>query len=620
MFKEEFDVIVVGGGHAAIEASLILPKMGFNTACITTNPYTIGRMSCNPSIGGLAKGHIVREVDALGGEMGKCIDKTGIQFRMLNTSKGPAVWAPRAQADKFLYEKYMQNKLMNTPKLKVIKGTVGDILEKNGKCTGVKTETGDEYKSQAVILTTGTFLRGLLHIGFDHFEGGRMGEEPARKLTDSLISLGFDVGRLKTGTPARIDFNSIDFTQVEEQKPCSHKFTFSHFSESVPEDKISCYILYTNLTTHNVIRGRLDESPLFTGKIQGVGPRYCPSIEDKVVRFPHKERHQLFLEPEGLNTNSVYINGFSTSLNKETQERMLRTLPGLKDAVILKYGYAVEYDFCNPVQLKNTLETHLIEDLYFAGQINGTSGYEEAAGQGLVAGINAGLKLRGEAPFIMDRTESYIGVLIDDLITKGVDEPYRMFTSRAEYRLNLRYDNADERLMHYAHNLGIITDDVFEPFHRKFENIRKGIKLIKSTNLNKKNAEETKILTQNKLKLGDALDKYLKIPNSSIEDLIEILPELASLSKEELKQIDIYIRYEGYIKRQNELINQFRKLEKIKIPKNFDYDNVEGLLTEAKQKLKKVKPSSLGQASRISGVNPSDISLLMVYIKRVAKM
>jgi tRNA uridine 5-carboxymethylaminomethyl modification enzyme len=615
LYLEEFDSIVVGGGHAAIEAVLILQKMGFYTACITTDPDTIGKMSCNPSIGGLAKGHIVREIDALGGYMAKCIDETGIQFRMLNTSKGPAVWAPRAQADKYKYQRHMQNKLQNTEGIKVIKGTVGKIHKEDGKCTGISTEDGRRYKSRTVILTTGTFLKGLMYIGFEKFQGGRMGEEPARNLSDSLKELGHEIIRLKTGTPARINANTIDFTKVKEQEPCEHNFSFSHFTKNTPKDKISCYILYTNSNTHEIIRGGLDESPLFTGKIKGIGPRYCPSIEDKVVRFPHKERHQLFLEPEGEHSNSIYINGFSTSLSKSTQEKMLKSLPGLDNVEILKYGYAVEYDCCNPVQLKNTLESRTIENLYLAGQINGTSGYEEAAGQGLIAGINAGLKMRGDKPFIMDRTESYIAVLIDDLVTKGVNEPYRMFTSRAEYRLNLRYDNADERLMHYAHNFGTITDEEYEPFRRKFANIEKGLNLIKSTKLSKLNSENSKIVKEEKLKLGDSAEKYLKIPNTSIKELFEIIPDLKKFNEEELKQIDIKIRYEGYIKRQNEMIEQFRKLEKMKIPEDFDYDRVEGLLTEARQKLKKVKPSSLGQASRISGVNPSDISILMVYIK-----
>lgn len=620
LFKEEFDAIVIGGGHAGIEAALILPKMGFNTACITTNPNTIGKLSCNPSIGGLAKGHIVTEIDALGGEMAKCIDITGIQFRMLNTSKGPAVWAPRAQADKFTYQKYMQNKLENTPNLKVIKGTVGEILKKNGKCIGIKTEEGNEYKSRVVILTTGTFLGGLMHIGFEQFPGGRMGESPAKTLTSSLINLGFYVGRLKTGTPARIDANTIDFSKVQMQEPCEHRFSFSHFSDFLPKDKISCYILYTNLKTHEIIRSGLDESPLFTGKIGGTGPRYCPSIEDKVVRFPHKERHQLFLEPEGLNSNSIYINGFSTSLSKNIQIKMLKSLPGFGDAKIIKYGYAVEYDFCNPIQLKNTLESKIIENLYLTGQINGTSGYEEAGAQGLIAGINAGLKMRNQKPFVMDRTESYTGVLIDDLITKGVDEPYRMFTSRAEYRLNLRYDNADERLMHYANQFNILPDKKYKPFAEKFEKIKKGITLVKRIIINKKNSENSKIVREGILKLGEKADKFLKTPESNIKDLIEIIPELDELNDEELKQVDVNIRYEGYIKRQNELIKQFKKLENMKIPENLNYEEVEGLLTEARQKLKKIRPASLGQASRISGVNPSDISILMIYIKSKKKM
>ncbi len=615
LFKEEFDAIVIGGGHAGIEASLILPKMGFYTACITTDPNTIGRMSCNPSIGGLAKGHIVREIDALGGEMAKCTDITGIQFRMLNTSKGPAVWAPRAQADKFDYQRYMQNKLENTPKLKVIKGTVGEILVKDGKCIGIRTEEGDEYISRTVILTTGTFLRGIMHIGFEQFEGGRMGEHPAKSLSDCLIKLGFDVGRLKTGTPARIDANTIDFSKVQEQEPCEYRFAFSHFSKFLPEDKVKCYILYTNDKTHDIIRDGLSESPLYTGKIKGIGPRYCPSIEDKVVRFAHKERHQLFLEPEGVNSNSIYINGFSTSLSKETQLKMLRSLDGLENVEILRYGYAVEYDFCNPIQLKRTLESKIVENLFLAGQTNGTSGYEEAGGQGLIAGINAGLKMRGEPPFVMERTESYIGVLIDDLVTKGVDEPYRMFTSRAEYRLNIRYDNADERLMQYAYKFGILSDSEYEPFLKKFENIRKAIYIVKSTIFSKKNSEGSTIITDGKMKYGDAVEKYLKTVDTNIKDLLPIIPELNDFSDDELRQVDINIRYEGYIKRQNEFIEQFDKLEKMRIPDNFDYDKVEGLLTEARQKLKKIKPTSLGQASRISGVNPADISILMIYLK-----
>lgn len=614
--KENYEIIVIGAGHAGVEAGLAAARLGFSTAVITINADYVAKMSCNPSIGGLAKGHLVREIDALGGEMGKAIDATGIQFRMLNMSKGPAVWAPRAQADMFLYNQYMKYSLENQDNLHLIQDCVSEILVQNHKITGVVTERGITYKAKSVIVTTGTFLNGLIHIGDYQEEAGRLGDKTSKHLSQSLKNLGFDVGRLKTGTPMRINRNSIDFSKLEEQQEDSYRFTFSHFTKEYPKDQVSCYILYTNEATHKIINENLDKSPLFSGKIKGVGPRYCPSIEDKVVRFSDRPRHQLFLEPEGLNTNEFYINGFSSSLPESVQVQMLHTLSGLEEAQIIRIGYAVEYDFCNPVQLKHTLETKLIENLYFAGQINGTSGYEEAAAQGLMAAINACLKLQGKPSIVFDRSQAYIGVLIDDLVTKGVEDPYRLFTSRAEYRLNLRYDNADFRLMHYGVEIGLITEEQYAPFQSKFKNIMKGMDLIKGRYLKKQDLENHKNLADNGLKNGDPLEHIILKCNSFLEVLSSIEPFYCELKEEELQQIKIHIQYAGYIKRQEEEIRKFKKLENMRIPEDFDYDQVEGLLTEARLKFKKIKPQNLGQASRILGVNPNDISLLMIHLKK----
>ncbi len=614
IFPKKYSAIVVGAGHAGVEASLSLSRRGFKTLVITMSIDHIAKMSCNPAIGGLAKGHLVREMDALGGEMARAIDETGIQFKMLNTSKGPAVWAPRAQADKKAYQYRMKQVLEEQDNLDIVQDVVADLIVENKVIKGVITERDTSYLSDIVIVTTGTFLKGLIHIGEYQQKAGRMGDHSAETLSNVFRRLGFEVGRLKTGTPARINMRSIDISKVEVQSNDSIPFSFSHFTSEPPKTIIDCYITYTNNRTHQIIQDNIHRSPMYSGKIQGIGPRYCPSIEDKVVRFADKIRHQLFLEPEGLDTNEVYINGLSSSLPEDVQYEMIHTIAGLENAEIMRIGYAVEYDFCNPVQLKNTLETKLIRNLFFAGQINGTSGYEEAGAQGLIAGINAGQKLINGSPFVMDRTESYIAVLIDDLITKGVTEPYRMFTSRAEYRLNLRYDNADERLFHYGHQFGLINNDDYMRFQQRIESIEKGISFVKGWYI-KSSEREYPVYKDNNVTPGSHLYSILRRSDLSLDMVKDYYPELNRLTDEELSRINTHVKYQGYIQRQNEQIERFKKLEDRKIPESFNYDEVEGLLTEAREKLKKIKPLSIGQAARISGVNPSDISLLMIYLR-----
>ncbi|HEO64408.1 MAG TPA: tRNA uridine-5-carboxymethylaminomethyl(34) synthesis enzyme MnmG [Spirochaetes bacterium] len=615
IFPKHYDAIVVGAGHAGVEAALALARQHFNTLIITMSVDHIAKMSCNPAIGGLAKGHLVREIDALGGEMAKAIDETGIQFRMLNTKKGPAVWAPRAQADKKAYQDRMKRILEEQDHLDIVQDMVSDLDVVDQAVEGVITERGITYKSQAVIITTGTFLKGLIHMGDYNQKAGRMGDSSAETLSDVFRRLGFEVGRLKTGTPARINKKSIDFSKVERQENEDFSFSFSHFTKEPPKTVIDCYITYTNPRTHEIIRKNLDRSPMYTGKIEGVGPRYCPSIEDKVVRFEDKDRHQLFLEPEGLDTNEVYINGLSSSLPEDVQYEMIHSIEGLENADIIRMGYAVEYDFCNPLQLKSTLETKRIKNLYFAGQINGTSGYEEAAAQGLIAGINLALKLKGESPIILDRTEGYIAVLIDDLVTKGADEPYRMFTSRAEYRLNLRYDNADQRLMHYGYRFGLIDEEYYRQFQKKMTHIEKALSFIRSWHIKLSETKDYPLYEGRKIRPGDPLNTIIKRDDLSLKDVMGFYPELHGLTDDEVRQVEIQVKYEGYIQKQNEQIKRFKKLEDKKIPDYFNYDKIEGLLTEAREKLKKVKPYSIGQAARISGVNPSDISLLMIHLK-----
>ena len=617
----EYEIIVVGGGHAGCEASLAAARKGHKTLLITSNINNIADMPCNPSIGGPAKGIVVREIDALGGEMGRNADKGAIQTKMLNTKKGPAVQALRFQADKVTYPKEMIKTLKSTKNLEIKEGMVEQLLVKDKKVYGVELEDGTKINSKVVILTTGTYLKAVILNGATKTPSGPHGEKESKFLSDSLRNLGFTIKRLKTGTPQRIDKNSIDYTKTQEEKgdDIPRTFSYDNIIYRQPEDQISCYLIYTTPKTHAIIKEHLNESSMYGGYVEGVGPRYCPSIEDKVVRFSDKERHQLFLEPESLYYDDIYVQGFSTSMPYEVQDLMVHSLPGLEHAKILKYGYAIEYDAIDSKQLKQSLETKLIENLYTAGQINGTSGYEEAAGQGLIAGINASLKLEGKEPLILKRNESYIGVLIDDLVTKGVKDPYRLLTSRSEYRLLLRNDNADLRLRDYGYKVGLIDEKRYKEFQAKKEHIKEITNLLKETRITPKKEinEYIESIPSPALKDGISLYEFLKRPEISLEN-IEHFVEL-NYTKEEKEQVEINTKYEGYIKKANKEAQKMLDLEEKKIPEAIDYETVPNLASEARQKLSEIRPTTIGQASRISGVNPADISILMVYLRRQSK-
>jgi tRNA uridine 5-carboxymethylaminomethyl modification enzyme len=615
---KHYDVIVVGGGHAGIEASLACARIGHPTLLITQKIDQIGYMSCNPAVGGLAKGHLVKEIDALGGEMAKATDETGIQFRQLNTARGPAVRSSRAQVDRHEYRLRMKRTLERQERLTIQEATVEEILVNGNQIAGVKTDLNETIHTKALILAPGTFLNGLIHVGLTRFSAGRMGDPPSIGLSESLKRFGFRMGRLKTGTTPRLDGNTIDFPQLTPQYGDEPPIPFSFATKRIEVEQVPCYITYTNPTTHEIIKSGLDRSPLYCGIIKGIGPRYCPSIEDKVVRFADRKRHQIFLEPDGRNTIEVYPNGISTSLPLDVQIDMLRSIKGLEEVEIIRPGYAIEYDFVDPTELKSSLETKKIRGLFHAGQINGTSGYEEAGAQGLMAGINASLYLQGKDPLILKRYDAYIGVLIDDLVTKGTAEPYRMFTSRAEYRLHLREDNADLRLREKGYEVGLVTQEDYRIFLEKREAVEENISRISNIKINP-TIENNQILHQwasAALKKDSSLREILKRPEIHFKHLLVFDRSLESLSEAVKDQVEIQVKYDGYIKRQMEQIERSKRLEELNLPENFDFSSVIGLSTEVMEKLKKIKPYSLGQASRISGVTPAAISVLMVNLKK----